>query len=178
MVTLCKRSCSRNSERERIEIWREQCNAGGHHAQNLRRHRQGRGLIPLNERIEKAKIPSSKLDESLNMATWNIREFDASQRTEAAIYQIVEIIRQFDQFGIVELMDNLKDLSRVLEVLGLTWRVLYLDSIRDYGGNWERVAYVYDKRAVTHTGFAAAAQPPRSSNGAANPRPDTPSIVA
>jgi len=124
-----------------------------------------RGLIALNERIEKAKIPSSKLDETLNIATWNIREFGASKRTEAAIYYIAEIIRQFDLVGIVELGDNLKDLSRVLEALGPTWKALYSDSIRDYGGNWERVAYVYDKRAVTHTGFAAAAQPPRSKKG-------------
>lgn len=49
--------------------------------------------------------------------------------------------------------------------MGPTWRALYSDSIRDYGGNWERVAYVYDNRAVTHTGFAAAAQPPRSKKG-------------
>jgi endonuclease/exonuclease/phosphatase family metal-dependent hydrolase len=124
-----------------------------------------KGLIALNERIEAAKIPSSKLDETLNIATWNIRAFGANKRTEAAIYYIAEIIRQFDLVGIVELRENLKDLARVLEVLGPTWRALYSDSIRDNGGNWERVAYVYDNRAVTHTGFAAAAQPPRSKKG-------------
>lgn len=124
-----------------------------------------KGLIALNERIEESKIPSSKLDETLNIATWNIRAFGANRRTEAAIHYIAEIIRQFDLVGIVELRDNLKDLARVLEVLGPTWRALYSDSIRDHGGNWENVAYVYDKRAITHTGFAAAAQPPRSKKG-------------
>jgi hypothetical protein len=107
-----------------------------------------KGLIALNERIEKAKIPSSKLDETLNIATWNIRAFGASKRTEAAIHHIAEIIRQFDLVGIVELRDNLKDLARVLEVLGPTWRALYSDSIRDPAGNWERVAYVYENRAA------------------------------
>jgi endonuclease/exonuclease/phosphatase family metal-dependent hydrolase len=123
------------------------------------------GLIQLNERIKKARIPSSKLDETLNIATWNIRNLGGGKRSVAAIHYIAEIIRQFDLVGIVELKDNLRDLARVLEVLGPTWRALYSDSIRDYGGNWERVAYVYDKRAVTHTGFAAAAQPPRAKKG-------------
>ena len=34
-----------------------------------------KGLKVLQARIAKAEIPSSKLDETLNMATWNIREF-------------------------------------------------------------------------------------------------------
>lgn len=31
------------------------------------------GLIELRQRIEQGGIPSSKLDETLNLATWNIR---------------------------------------------------------------------------------------------------------
>jgi hypothetical protein len=31
------------------------------------------GLIELRKRIEQGGIPSSKLDETLNLATWNIR---------------------------------------------------------------------------------------------------------
>ena len=31
------------------------------------------GLVELQKRIAQAKIPSSKLDESINVATWNIR---------------------------------------------------------------------------------------------------------
>ncbi len=65
-----------------------------------------KGLIALNERIEKAKIPSSKLDETLNIATWNIRAFGANKRTEAAIHYIAEIIWQFDLVGIVQLRDK------------------------------------------------------------------------
>ena len=37
--------------------------------------------------------------------------------------------------------------------------------IPDPGGNRERIAYVYDKRAVTFTGFAATATPPRTKKG-------------
>ena len=34
-----------------------------------------KGLLVLKERIEQAKIPPSKIDETLNIATWNVREF-------------------------------------------------------------------------------------------------------
>jgi hypothetical protein len=33
------------------------------------------GLKLLRKRIATANIPSSKLDETLNIATWNVREF-------------------------------------------------------------------------------------------------------
>ncbi len=46
------------------------------------------GLIELRERIERANIPASRLDESLNVATWNIREFGRRRRLNASIYFI------------------------------------------------------------------------------------------
>src|SRR5882762_11295940 len=76
------------------------------------------GLKVLQARIANAKIPSSKLDETLNIATWNIREFGKKARSEAAIHYIAEILGQFDLISIAELRDNLNDLGRVLEVLG------------------------------------------------------------
>jgi len=119
------------------------------------------GLLELQARIEAAKIPSSKLDESVNIATWNIREFGRTRRTEAAIHYIAEIIGQFDLVGMVEVRDNLTDLGRVLAILGPYWRAVYSDAIRDPGGNRERFAFVYDKRAVTFNGLAAEADAPR-----------------
>lgn len=43
-------------------------------------------------RILAAKIPSSKIDETLNLATWNFREFGKQRRTKAAIHWIAEQI--------------------------------------------------------------------------------------
>ena len=57
------------------------------------------GLLELRSRIEKGGIPSSKLDETLNLATWNIREFGKKTRSEAAIHYIAEILSQFDLIG-------------------------------------------------------------------------------
>ena len=79
-----------------------------------------KGLVALKARIAAAKIPSSKLDETLNLATWNIREFGKVRRTDAAIHYLAEIIGQFDLVGLVELRDDLTDLGRVLQILGPT----------------------------------------------------------
>lgn len=124
-----------------------------------------RGLLELKARIAAAKIPSSKIDETLNIATWNIRELGKKRRTQAAIHYIAEIIGQFDLVGVVELRDDLTDLGRVLPILGPSWRVVYSDAMLDAGGNRERVAYVYDQRAVVFNGLAAEASPPRRKKG-------------
>src|SRR5258706_283272 len=124
-----------------------------------------KGLKVLQARIAKAEIPSSKLNETLNTATWTIREFGKKARSEAAIHYIAEILGQFDLISIAELRDNLNDLGRVLDVLGPTWRVIYSDAVRDSGGNNERVGFIYDKRAVAFSGFAATANPPREKVG-------------
>ena len=120
-----------------------------------------KSLLELKKRIERAEIPSSKVDETLNIATWNIREFGRKRRSEAAIHFIAEIMGQFDLIGVVELRDNLEDLSRVLKILGPYWKAVYSDMIPDAGGNRERIAYVYDKRTVVFTGLAAEANPSR-----------------
>jgi endonuclease/exonuclease/phosphatase family metal-dependent hydrolase len=124
-----------------------------------------KGLKVLRSRIEKAKIPSSKLDETLNVATWNIREFGKKARSEAAIHYIAEILGQFDLVSIAELRDNLNDLGRVLNILGPYWRAIYSDALDDPGGNDERIGFIYDKRAVAFTGFAATANAPRTKVG-------------
>src|SRR2546421_5085463 len=101
-----------------------------------------KGLKVLQARIAKAQIPPSKLDETLNIATWNVREFGKKARSEAAIHYIAEILGQFDLISIAELRDNLTDLGRVLEVLGPTWRGIYFHARRESGGNKESVGVV------------------------------------
>lgn len=123
------------------------------------------GLQELRKRIEAANIPSSRLDETLNLATWNIREFGRRRRTEAAIHYIAEMLGQFDLISIVELRDDLTDLGRVLPILGPYWGAVYSDVILDAGGNRERIGFIYDKRAVAFTGLAASANPPRKKSG-------------
>jgi endonuclease/exonuclease/phosphatase family metal-dependent hydrolase len=138
-----------------------------HHVTELRSVSKdiAKGLLVLKERIEAANIPSSCLDESLNLATWNIREFGKKARSAAAVHYIAEILGQFDLIGVVELRDNLRDLQRVLAILGPYWHAVYSDAALDAGGNRERVAYVYDKRQVAFNGLASAAFARRNKQG-------------
>jgi hypothetical protein len=123
------------------------------------------GLLALRARVRAARIPSSKLDETLNVAVWNIREFGKVRRSEAAIHYIAEILGQFDLIALVELRNDLRDLARVLPILGDYWNVIYSDWITDSGGNSERIAYLYDKRAVVFNGLAAEVDSPRKKQG-------------
>lgn len=138
-----------------------------HHVTDIKKVSKeiARGLLVLKERIEEAKIPSSRLDESFNLATWNIRELGKVSRSQAAIHYIAEILGQFDLIGVVELRDDLRDLRRILDVLGPYWRAVYSDAVLDAGGNRERVAYLYDKRQIAFNGMASAAFARRTKQG-------------
>jgi endonuclease/exonuclease/phosphatase family metal-dependent hydrolase len=123
-----------------------------------------KGIKELRKRIRKTKIPTSRLDESINIATWNIREFGRKKRRRASLHYIAEIFNQFDLIAITELRRNLSQLKMVMDILGPYWKVVFSDYINDRGGNWERVAYLYDKRAVVPTGLVAEADFPRKKN--------------
>jgi endonuclease/exonuclease/phosphatase family metal-dependent hydrolase len=123
------------------------------------------GLLALRERITAADIPSSKLDESINVAIWNIREFGKKRRSAAAIHYIAEILGQFDLIALVELRDKLEDYGRVCQLLGPSWDLVYSDWMSDSGGNRERVGFLFDRRAVSFNGLAAEIDPPRSKKG-------------
>lgn len=123
------------------------------------------GLKVLKDRITSAQIPPSKLDESILLATWNVREFGKRPRLDSSIHYIAEVIGQFDLVALAEVRDNLSDLARVLPILGPYWKVVFSDYMTDPGGNRERIAYVYDKRAVSFTGLAAEASPRRTKRG-------------
>ena len=119
-----------------------------------------KGLKELRKRIEKHDIPPSKLDETLLLATWNIRAFGSKNRKKASLHYIAEILGQFDLIAVTEVGSNIRPLAHVLEILGPYWRVVFSDFESKGGGNNERIAFVFDKRAVSFTGLAAEADPP------------------
>jgi endonuclease/exonuclease/phosphatase family metal-dependent hydrolase len=126
------------------------------------------GLKVLGGRIKAANIPGSKLDESINLATWNVREFGnigEKARSEVSLHYIAEIVGQFDLVAMVEVRDDLTELSTVMSYLGPYWNVIFSDYITDAGGNHERVAYLYDSRAVQFTGLASQISPKRTKTG-------------
>lgn len=100
-------------------------------------------------------IPSSEIDETLKIATWNICEFGKSKRRNASLHFMAEILGQFDIISIVKLQRNLDELKTVLGYLGGTLRVVYSEYIADSAGDFGRMAYVYDERAVQFVGLAS-----------------------
>ena len=120
-----------------------------------------KALRNLRIRIDEANIPSSALDETLNLATWNIRDFGKKRRLKHSLHLIAEILGQFDLIAVTEVRDDIRDLEEVLSILGPYWRTVFSDFNADRRGNRERVAYVYDKRSVSFTGLAAEPDPPR-----------------
>ena len=123
-----------------------------------------KGLKLLRSRIKAANIPSSKLDETINIATWNIRHWGQKKRKKCSLHFIAEILNQFDLISVVELRRNVSELKYVLDLLGKYWDVVFSDYIPDAGGNRERIAYIFDSRAVQFTGMAAETDGPRKKN--------------
>jgi endonuclease/exonuclease/phosphatase family metal-dependent hydrolase len=120
-----------------------------------------KGIKTLRKRI---KVDSPILDETINIATWNIREFGGKPREEISIHYIAEILSHFDLIAITELRENLGEFKKIMEILGPYWKAIFSDVAMDLGGNKERIAYLYDKRVLTFTGLAAEADPFRKKN--------------
>jgi len=114
-----------------------------------------RRLMELKEGLK--DIPRKTVDDTLLLATWNIRDFDKpayGERSDEAIFYIAEIISRFDLVAIQEVYKDLAGLKRVLKVLGGFWKYIVTDVTEGSQGNKERMTFVYDSRKVTFGGLA------------------------
>ena len=101
-------------------------------------------LRPLRER---------RVDGSLLLATWNIRDFDSNKfgfgpRLPESFAYIAEIIACFDLVAVQEVNEDLAALERVMRILGPGWDYIATDITEGTSGNGERMAFVYDTRRV------------------------------
>jgi endonuclease/exonuclease/phosphatase family metal-dependent hydrolase len=115
------------------------------------RRRAAAGLLSLRRRLRK-EVPPRTVEETLLLATWNIREFGRNamfgKRLSESIHYIAEIINHFDLVAIQEVKDNLADLKRLVKVLGDWWEYIVTDVVAGKSGNTERIAFLYDTRKV------------------------------
>ncbi len=114
------------------------------------------GLIRLRAQLSR-EIPLRTLQDSLLLATWNIREFDSpkyGERDQECFYYIAEIISRFDLVAIQEVREDLEALERLKRILGSQWKHLVTDITFGTAGNGERMAYLYDERKVRFDGLA------------------------
>lgn len=99
----------------------------------------------------KSEIPSRDINDTLLLATWNIREFDSAaygDRSNEAFQYIAEIVSHFDLIAVQEVRDDLKALQKLRKKLGSWWEYIVSDVTEGSRGNHERMAFLYDSRKV------------------------------
>lgn len=107
--------------------------------------------------IIKNQMPPRRLDETLLIGTFNIREFGVKDREGYAINALAEICSCFDVLAVQEVRTNLGDLNRMLRVMGPYYKAVFNDASGEprRPGNDERFVFIYDSRVVRFTGMAA-----------------------
>ncbi len=115
-------------------------------------------LLALRDAIETTdNVPARTLNDTLLLATWNIREFGAGKyggRLDESFYYIAEIISHFDLVALQEVREDLRALDKVQRILGHNWNYVVTDVTEGRPGNRERLAYLYDSRKVKFGGVA------------------------
>lgn len=105
-----------------------------------------RQLEDPDEGDETKRLPARNLNDTLLLATWNIREFDSAAygcRSDEAIQYIAEIISRFDVVAIQEVRGDLEAMERLCARLGSWWDYIVSDVTEGRAGNDERMAFLY-----------------------------------
>ena len=119
--------------------------------------RTAEGLLRLKEGFHEAGLPRRNLDDTLMLATWNIREFDSEkygERGQEPLLYIAEIVSRFDLVAVQEIREDPEALEELLDYLGGWWKYLLTDVTEGTKGNRERMAFLYDSRKVRFGGLA------------------------
>ena len=98
-------------------------------------------LTKLREQLD-AEIPGKTAENTLLLATWNIRQFTNNRQKESYMY-IAEILSRFDLVAVQEVKEEMKGLKEVMDILGKNWAYIATDvSAEEDGGNGERIAFL------------------------------------
>ncbi len=115
-------------------------------------------IIPKILRLRKdlnQRVPSKNADESLLLASWNIKEFGhLNERLPESYFYIAEIINKFDLIAVQEIKSSLTDLNIILRILGNNFEYIITDITEGNDGNSERFGYIFDKRKVKPSGLS------------------------
>ena len=125
------------------------------------------GLLRLKKALD-STVPAKTLDQTLLLASWNIREFGGTKsdgRDKEALFYLAEIISRFDLIAVQEVRDDLDALDGLMGILGGWWKFLVSDVTLGVQGNSERHAYIYDTRKLSFGGLAGELVPPMKKDG-------------
>lgn len=121
---------------------------------DLERKRIIENLLSLKNGLM-ADVPTKNADDSLLLASWNIKELGhLTKRLPESYYYMAEIINRFDLIAIQEIKSSLKDLSIIMRLLGKNWGYIITDITEGNAGNSERFGYIYDRRKVEPSGLS------------------------
>jgi len=87
-------------------------------------------------------------------AAWRTRGGDSPKRNLADLCAIAEVVARFDVCAIQESRGDLTALRTLMRRLGPEWGLLVTDVGEGDAANDERLAYVFDRRAVQLSGLA------------------------
>lgn len=93
-------------------------------------------------------IPKRQIDDNILIATWNIQHF-SNRKSRRVIQYIADICERFDIVALQEIKTDLRGLAKLQELLPGNYKIL----VSDPTGNYERFAFLYDKRTVISTGL-------------------------
>ena len=95
--------------------------------------------------------PPSDSSSYVRIATWNLREFDAPSyglRSQEAKAYIAEILSHFDLIALQEIRRDLGALNDVKNLLGPNWDYIATDVTEGTSGNYERMAFLFNRDKV------------------------------
>jgi endonuclease/exonuclease/phosphatase family metal-dependent hydrolase len=121
---------------------------------NVQKSRTIENLLVLREGLRN-KVAAKRADRNLLIASWNIKEFGhTKQRLPEAYFYIAEILSSFDLIAIQEIKSSLKDLNTLMQLLGKDWGFIINDMTEGKDGNFERSAYILNRKRVDFAGLA------------------------
>jgi endonuclease/exonuclease/phosphatase family metal-dependent hydrolase len=145
-----------------------------------------RGTMRNHPTLTDRSVPDKNTTDTLLLATWNIKDFDggdAGNRTDESLWYIAEIVSHFDLIAIQEVGANMGALEKLTNRLGGTWRYIVSDVTAGKAGNYERLAFLFDRRKIRFSGVAGeiVIPPKKDQNGKeivpSNQLARTPTIV-
>lgn len=122
------------------------------------RPRVVRNLTALREQLDR-DVPPKNLESDLLLATWNIRDFDKTnrkgngERFPESFFYIAEVLSRFD-FVAVQEINEIEEWEKMMDILGASWGWIATDVAEVDGSNDERLTYLYDKRKVRFQNIA------------------------
>jgi endonuclease/exonuclease/phosphatase family metal-dependent hydrolase len=96
-------------------------------------------------------VPPSDSSSYVRIATWNLREFDSPSyglRSQEAKAYIAEILSHFDLIALQEIRRDLGALKDVKNLLGSNWDYIATDVTEGTSGNYERMAFLFNRDKV------------------------------